>query len=309
MKGAVLLRQAMDELGMTGVALAAELTKMREDGKETGAPTVSRWLNGASPVEPAVLCWLRELIRAKAKNLARTAIAWGPKKSLMIAVSNMKGGVGVSTISTALAVMAKRELNAPTRFIRVNCREDLFTSLLETLNVETLHIGVDELDICTAGEREVVIVEIPKHAAYDIIDKPIFATHPFDIILVPADFASGSDMWATQDFLRAVQTNALVTLLHYTREITMKFASIAANEGFDVTSDQFVPFAFQFAVGEPMLPTSQIGEWSNLQQFFLFHRLFEDLLERVGLGIEDQYSTRREIDSMDLQELLTLVAR
>jgi hypothetical protein len=89
----------MDALDIAGVTLAQELTDMRDDGRETVAATISRWLNGVSPVEPAVLCWLRELVRARVRQKrGGVQLMWGDR-TLRIDVTMPTAGTDVESMS------------------------------------------------------------------------------------------------------------------------------------------------------------------------------------------------------------------
>lgn len=83
--------------GLSGVELAKMITACREDGKAT-AP-ISRWLNGTNPVDPNIIGWMTELVRAKALELGGAIIEWPAKGSITIGVANLKGGVGTTTVS------------------------------------------------------------------------------------------------------------------------------------------------------------------------------------------------------------------
>jgi hypothetical protein len=68
MTNAELLRRALTALDISGVELARRLTAVRDDGKATEPPTVSRWLTGASTVPGGLMGNIRELLRAKLQN-------------------------------------------------------------------------------------------------------------------------------------------------------------------------------------------------------------------------------------------------
>jgi hypothetical protein len=55
----------MKYLGLTGVDLARMVTALRDDGKSTAPETISRWATGVNPVDPCLVGWLQEMVRAK----------------------------------------------------------------------------------------------------------------------------------------------------------------------------------------------------------------------------------------------------
>lgn len=94
------LRRALKRLGYTNRSLADALSASRVDGQSTSAATVSRWVSGASAVEPALVMFLKE--RLIVEEL--TAPVRRLQKPVQIAVGGAKGGSGASTLTEALAV-------------------------------------------------------------------------------------------------------------------------------------------------------------------------------------------------------------
>jgi hypothetical protein len=307
-QNSVLLKRAMGALGISGSTLARELSQVRDDGKETGQATVSRWLTGASPVEPAVLCWLRELLRAQAKQRTKSTICWNAKKSLLIGVGNSKGGVGTTSIAAALAVIAKRELHQPTRHIQVHSGDGGLIHELQAMCIDSRVVPIQDLSDCVPATGEIVIVDIPNHTTFDLLNTPDFSKLPFDVVLVPADFGSAVDLWGTRNFLEQIETDALITLLHYPNfRVDLDFARTANGEGFDVLSEQFVPFAIPRSSNCNFLPVGQLGGWQDEHQCHLFFDLFENLLERVGMAIRDAAASNQAISEMTLEEMLEIL--
>jgi hypothetical protein len=269
-ENALLLRQALKALNMTSAALAQELTRMRDDGRETGQATISRWLTGASPVEPAVLCWLRELLRGRVREHGRNPLFWGTRESLRIGVGNFKGGVGVSTIAAALAIIARRELRQPTRHMRIKPANDEFGLVLQSAGVESRSIDVAGLWVAQPELKDIVIVDIPRDVPDNFFAAVQSGAIQFDLFVVPADFGSGADIGGTRKFLERLPTNANLALLHYPlHEVNLQFVEIARDRGFDVFTKQFVPFAFPRSLDADFFPSGLTQEWRNEDQCLL----------------------------------------
>lgn len=278
---------------------------MRDDGKETGQATVSRWLTGNSPVEPAVLCWLRELLRAQFRQHARSPLSWGSKKSLLIGVGNFKGGVGTSTIAAALAIIAGRELRQPTQHVRVQSHDDEIAGTLRTVGISSECVGVGELGARVPKPGEIMIVDIPRNVSDDFFTAMAAQRPSFDLVVVPADFGSGAEISGTDKFLKRLPDVSKVVFLHYPRHrVDLRYVPLASKRGFDVFSEQFVPFALPRSLDNEIFPAGLVGEWQNEDQFFLFWDLFENLVSRLGMEIREMGAAIRAIDEMSLEGLL-----
>ncbi|MFM0673143.1 hypothetical protein [Paraburkholderia sediminicola] len=292
---------------MTGASLAQELTQMRDDGKETGQATVSRWLTGTSPVEPAVLCWLRELLRARVRQHGRSPVAWGGRRSLQIGVGNFKGGVGTSTIAAALAIIAGRELCLPTRHVSIQSEDECTAETLQAVGIHSSCVDIADLWVRQPEAGEIVVADIPRNVSNDLCDAMAAGSVRFDLILIPADFSSGTEISGTGKFLERLPDVSNAVFLHYPRhQVDLKFVELARERGFDVFSEQFVPFALPRSLDPEIFPSAPTGEWRNEDQFFLFWNLFENLLGRVDMELLEPDVAHRAIGKMSLDELLRL---
>jgi len=111
----------MQYLDLSGVALAERVTALREDEKRTAPETISRWLNGANPVDPFLMGWITELVRSKVNKNIKPMVEL-PKNGLIIAVVNPKGGTGVTSLCMNLAATAK-SLQVPLLRQAKSCRQ------------------------------------------------------------------------------------------------------------------------------------------------------------------------------------------
>lgn len=150
----------MRTLGLTGKGLASMISTHRDDGKVTAPETVSRWLNGSNPVDPAVIGWLNELLRARALELKAAIIKWPQSKSIMIAVTNLKGGVGTTTVSHDLATVSAYDYHLRTKHISVGERGDTEYAVedLKRSGIAAQIMSLDEMLSYTSNEYEVVII-------------------------------------------------------------------------------------------------------------------------------------------------------
>jgi transcriptional regulator with XRE-family HTH domain len=60
---AELLRRGLKRLGMTSLALASRISDYRANGSQLSPATVSRWMNGVSPMDGSLLMWIEEVLR------------------------------------------------------------------------------------------------------------------------------------------------------------------------------------------------------------------------------------------------------
>lgn len=320
MMNAVLLKRAMNYLELSGVALAEKVSALREDGKRTAPETISRWLNGTRPVDPFLMGWIAELVRSKLVSEERSWVRM-PNGRIIIAIANLKGGVGKTSLARNLAAIAK-SLRLKSTFLyaeypETRRRAGYVFNDLKPLNINCPELTPEEILAYEPAEGEVVIVDVCNSIAHDSFfvaegqeplkpDPKGFLTRFVpDVYVVPGEFASSFDNWGTQQLIESNVLQAPVQLLHRPSLMCMDFAKTASRDGFDVTSEMFCPFFIPQSVSKSSpLPRDFMSEWQNLDQKHHHYRLFEHLLTLVGGEIFESYDIEQEVKKAGLEELL-----
>ncbi|WP_338523982.1 AAA family ATPase [Pseudomonas batumici] len=326
MKNALLLKRAMKLLNLSGTRLAERVTELREDGKRTAPETISRWLNGTNPVDPFLIGWITEMVRSKLRDQSKPTVRL-PKGGLIIAVCNLKGGVGKTTVAMNLAAIAHKSLGLKTTFLFAEYQENKRYSDLVLNNLKALMISCPDLEPreilkYKPDNNEVVIVDVSNRVTRDSLtswkspeellqsnqEGFLHRFHP-NIYVVPGNFESCLDNQSLRSFLDSGVLQSPIQLLHRPSLMRMDFASNATSEGFDPASDLFCPFFIpQSPFTTTALPRDFMSDWQDPQQEYYHYRLFEHLLQLVGGDIMDSFYFQQEIDGMNLHELLDLVA-
>lgn len=312
-KNSVVLKRAMKVLDLTGKALAAMISSHRDDGKVTAPETVSRWLSGTNPVDPAVIGWLNVLVRAKALALQAAVIEWPERRSIMIAVTNLKGGVGTTTLSHNLAVVSAYDYRLKTRHISVGERGDTkhAIKILERSGVESEIMSFNEMLNYSPKKFEVVIVDLARDAAYQASgsDPDAFLRHfTPDLYLVPADFG---DLWQAQSSKQFAEVSGLrgkLRFLHRPRFMSVNFFETAKEAGIDVLGETFCPsFIPQTITSSAHVPLYSNGDWQSPEQQAHHIELFNYLVEEAGGSIDLPEDTASSVLEMDFERLLNYV--
>jgi hypothetical protein len=321
MINAILLKRAMNYLELSGVALADKVSALREDGKRTAPETISRWLNGTRPVDPFLMGWIAELVRSKLVSQERSRVIL-PNGRIIIAVANLKGGVGKTTLARNLAAIAK-SLRLKSTFLyaeypEARRRAGYVFYDLKPLKINCPELSPEEILVYQPEDGEVVIVDVCNSIAQDSFLKSRDHQEPLrpdpkgfltrfrpDVYVIPGEFASSLDNWGTHRLIESDVLQAPVQLLHRPSLMCMDFASTASNDGFDVTSQMFCPFFIPQSVSASSpLPRDFMSEWQNLDQKHHHYRLFEHLLSQVGGEIIESYELEQGMKKAGLGELL-----
>lgn len=281
----------MGVLELTGASLAREMTAIRDDGKQSTPATISRWMNGTSPVDPAVMLLLRERLLSAARTRLGNKATWpGGQKRIVIAVGHGKGGVGASCLAAALAIVAARDFGGKVFHAALESRgetnSDGVRHLLTSLRIRSCSITWPALKarLDGAAEENLMVVDLPR--GLDPATEQFLGSAYPDVLVVPADFGCWHTVRSTCQFLDQLETTALVRLLHHPRLLTFDFISLAAEHGFDVASEPFVPFFFPLPLHDTF-PGGMLREWEDRQHHRYCYQLLEYLLEQVGVSVEE----------------------
>lgn len=176
--------------------------------------------------------WLSELLRAKALGLNAAIIQWPQSKSIVIAVTNLKGGVGTTTVSHNLAAVSAYDYHLRTKHISVGERGDTEYAVedLKRCGIPAEMMSFEEMLGYAPSEYEVVIVDLSRDAAYEAMgSRPEAFLRRFapDLFLVPADFGDGFEARSTRQFADIDGLRSKLRFLHRPRFMSMSFFEVA----------------------------------------------------------------------------------
>lgn len=328
MTNANLLKHAMQFLDLTGVGLAEQVSALRDDGKRTAPETISRWVNGTNPVDPFLMGWMTERVRAKLFNSVQSMVEL-PKDGLIIGVVNPKGGTGVTSLCVNLAATAK-SLHMKATYLHAEYedarrRPGLVPMMLKPLWIECPDLSPEKILRYQPAPGEIVFVDVSNHLASNsfIYPTPSNADDRMkpdpkgfldqfrpDFYLIPANLESYVDAAGTKRFIDGNALHAPKWIVHRPRSMSMKFASVAAKAGLDVESEMVCPYFIPQAVSTSTpIPRDILSEWQNEDQYNHHYHLLEELLQKLGGRIMESYSLQQEIGTLSLAGLLELAEK
>lgn len=328
MTNAILLKRAMQFLDLSGVALAEQVSAMRDDGKRTAPETISRWLNGTNPVDPFLMGWMTERVRAKLFKSVQSMVEL-PKDGLIIGVVNTKGGTGVTSLCVNLAAVAK-SLHLKATYLHAEYEDARRRPGIVPMMLKPLWIGCPDLSPekvlryePTPGE--IVFVDVSNHLASDsfIYSAPSDADDKMkpdpkgfldqfrpDFYLIPANLESYLDAAGTKRFIDGGALHAPIWIVHRPSSMSMKFASVAEKAGLDVKGDMVYPYFIPQAVSTSSpIPRDMLSDWQNEDQYNHHYQLLEELLQKLGGRIMESYSLEQQIGTLSLSGLLELAKK
>lgn len=192
MRNEVALRRALEILNMEPADLHAALQTASGGDTATSRSTVTRWLNGSSPVPAALKLWLRDRLIARARRTPRIAL----HRCIVVGVLTDKVGAGALSIAFLLAAFCQLEgINA--RYVTLRPDEELvfFGSLAKSRKLSQIVCELDRsklpriselLDspgIIFVGAQEAIRNEEKLFASNSIV-------HSSDYIIVPSSLYS-----------------------------------------------------------------------------------------------------------------------
>jgi hypothetical protein len=256
--------------------------------------------------------WLRELLRKALLASPMPIIKWPTKGSISFAVGNLKGGAQVSTIAVCLAIISRRKFGLRTThiFASNDGRCEYSNKVLGDLGIRSLSLTFRQTLEYRPAAGEIVVIDVHRGAAYEALDEegaqPFLASFEPDLFLVPADFDMLWEVQSTRKFVDLPHHRAPIRLLHRSTFLSYDFIKFAADAGFDVTSNQWVPHLMFKSLEAMFHPTDRFQyEWPDERQEVEFAKLFTYLVNEVGGDMVEEGDREAQIMGLDIDQLAT----
>nr|WP_314621561.1 hypothetical protein [uncultured Noviherbaspirillum sp.] len=300
----------MKVLGLSGVSLAAMITRYRDDGRITAPETISRWLNSGSPVEPAVLGWLSEMLRAKVMEKAPPFIEWPASNKLAIGVCSFDGGSDVTSTAQSLTAASHLDYRIKTLQFLVGKRGGRESMMQPMRGITDAHVvtpsGMLNFQQPT---KSVVIADISLRVAMEAMssidsNKFLREFQP-DLVVISGDLNSYLEFKEIQRFLAMESFQGKKRIVHRPNELNFGFLDNARRLGFDLESEILYPCMIPVNSDSGILPPeSSFESYTAPSQQKYFHRLFRYLMSQAGGKIGLPHEQPFDFMQMDLAELL-----
>lgn len=292
----------MKILGYTNVSLADILSSERMDGQKTSPATISRWVSGAQPIEPALRMYMKERLMRKLREEFKPRLA----KAQVIAVGGSKGGSGSSAIAHALAVSAA-ELGYRTALYTYS--EHCNNTYVRSGKTRQFLIAEPGAAI-EAQDMDFVFVDVPSR--FFIGGTPAVKVAALldmcSLLLVPADLSC----WMSVDVAKKVcevldeQPNRLPWyLLQSSRRFDF---SVFRKEG----AKELEPW-IGLLLPEPIIHKNEPAEFEHTYRQWkftsehaqlIFYELLETICEKLDLSLYEGPPSEFSIKSMSLEDLV-----
>lgn len=295
------LRRAMRALGFTNQSLADALSEVRTDGQRTSPATVSRWVSGAAPTEPALFLYLQERVKRK---LLDQPVARLPKCT-SIAIGGNKGGSGGSAV-TALFALAAANIGYRVAYVAGHDTNPFFTEGTCPIKVswfsdfEPINKSRFDFIFTDVRSRTFLLDEYASEAAR------VLDTH--DFILVPCQLD------------RYEEVRLMVKAINFLEnaEDSPPWALLPFSNNFDVPN--LLEFAQQYAEWHPQIVRTALihggpffthghfghKEFADDSIKQLSFDVLRDAVGRIGIMLHEGNASR-SLDQLTLGELLDLL--
>lgn len=300
----------MKVLGLSGVSLAAMITRYREDGRVTAPETISRWLNSGSPVEPAVLGWLAEMLRAKVMEQKPLLIEWPASNTITIGVCSFHGGSEVTPIAQCLVAASQVDYRIKTFYFLVGksrTNEPEIKPMREL--IEPHVVTPSEMLVFQPPMKSVVIADISLRLAVEATSSTeaskILRRFQPDLLVITGDLNSYLEFKEIQSFLATENLQGKKRVVHRPKELSFDFVKNARLLGFDLESKNLYQWMIpaNSDLGLSLLgSSSEVCPAPDRQKYS--HRLLRYLVSEAGGRIGLPHERPFDFMQMDLEELL-----
>jgi hypothetical protein len=304
-------RRGMQLLNMTNRELANRLSSVRVDGQKTSETTVSRWMTGATPMDPGVLLYLTAELRA-----LDLAPIQRPQTGQIIGVGAGKGGNGASTVATGLFFAAK-EIGYKVLFASsdpTHCNNGWHLTKFGRYDdhcvIKPECFGQDMPEL--RRKYDLIIMDLYAHFFLVEEGKNMALSREFDLLVTPVDIGGGrmqtmpvAETYEALD--KAGQFNRMIVNASKSLDFSLKLLQPALQDidpWKELIHDHIMPFHYgeQF---ENVLPLGTIGgRFANDDLATRYTELFNAVLDKLGLDTKDH----SDLKTLNFFELVDIFA-